>query len=563
MRLRLLVGLVLLCEICGAQVVSEQQIQMSRTTQANGPAKPKPTPEQLQRGRQMLQTAAASANAMEGGMRAYALLQVATAYASTDKKKALELLDNALAATKGMDDDPSNTRNRLQEQILQAIVPLKPDKADELLEQVDPSARGRVLTSMLSYYQNNNDWDRAIEVVYRIAPEQEVPYDAVLRIMRSLPDEKAGDRAQLFSTALTSFKNHPPQPERRSISVGGGSDFSSLILGSWKMVPRETVLDAIHAVLEQTKQQSQNSSGAPQPMSISMSSASGGVAFNSMYEFRLFQLLPVLKQLDSSQAEKLVKESQAVQGMLDKYPDGMNSIASPTSTSDGGPGRGQSPAGNSGMSFRVGDSSGGGRGGPGGMSPMAMQQVMKIIQDSAKHPDDALANAASVQDKNMRVQAYMGIAQTTAKTNASAAKQALEKVMDGVSDLDPTQQVLTVTSVADMYLTLDDTAAAKKVIEKGMGMAEKAYKQDTNADDPNKALKAYWPSTQAYSGLLRVAARISAPWSTELLKEISDPDLKGIGQIALAQSWLDLSPGGRTVMSSTKKGNMTMMSVDQ
>src|ERR1051325_4286094 len=229
MRLRLFSIVLMLGSICGAQVVMEQQMQMSRAgSQGEEPNKPKPTADQLRRGRQMLETAEASANAMEGGMRAYALLQVAAGYATSDKKKALELLDNALAATKGMDDDQAQTRNRLQEQILQAIVPLKPEKADELLNQVDPSARGRVLNSLLSYYQKNNDWGRAIEVIYRIAPEQEVPYDAVAKIMTALPEERSGDRQQLFSTALTSFKNHPPT-QRGRLSFGGG-DFSSLIM---------------------------------------------------------------------------------------------------------------------------------------------------------------------------------------------------------------------------------------------------------------------------------------------------------------------------------------------
>jgi hypothetical protein len=560
MRLRVLAAMLLLCAVGGAQVVVDQQMQVSRAGQGDEPAKPKPTPEQLQRGRQMLEMAEASANGMEGGMRAYALLQVAAGYASTDKKKALELLDNALAATKGMDDEQSQTRNRLQEQILQAIVPLKPGKADELLNQVDPSARGRVLTSLLSYYQKNNDWDRAIEVVYRIAPEQEVPYDAVSKIMAGLPEERAGDRTQLFTTALTSFKNHPPvQGGGRSFTFGGG-DFSSLILSSWKQLPRETVLDAIHAVLDRTKEQAKASSGGAQPMSVSMMSASGGVQFGSMYEFRLFQLLPVLKQLDPSEAEKLVKESQAVQATQDKFPEGTNSVAPQT----GGGAQGGSPQ----MSMSFGSSGGGPPAGGAGTaanrpSPLLMQQVMKIVQDSAKHPEDALANAAVIPDKSSQVQAYMGIAQVNAKSNPSVTKQALGKVTDGLGDLEIMRQVSTVNFAAKMYLDLGDSAAAKKLIEKGMGIAEKAYKQDTNADDPNKALKAYWPSAEAYRGMLRLAAKISAPWAMELLKDISDPEMKGMGQIALAQSWLDLPAGQITIMSSNKNGTSTQMSRDE
>src|SRR3954469_5341113 len=66
MRMRFFVALMMLCGICGAQVVMEQQTQMSRTGPADEPNKPKPTAEQLQRGRQMLETAEASAQGMEG-----------------------------------------------------------------------------------------------------------------------------------------------------------------------------------------------------------------------------------------------------------------------------------------------------------------------------------------------------------------------------------------------------------------------------------------------------------------------------------------------------------------
>lgn len=194
---------------------------------------------------------------------------------------------------------------------------------------------------------------------------------------------------------------------------------------------------------------------------------------------------------------------------------------------------------------------------------MVMQQVMKIVQDSAKHPEDALANAAVIPDKSSRVQAYMGIAQVNAKSNPSVTREALAKVTDALGDIELMQQVSTVSSVAKMYLDLDDSATAKKLIEKGMGIAEKAYKQDTNADDPNKALKAYWPSAEAYRGMLRLAAKISAPWAMELLKDISDPEMKGMGQIALAQSWLDLPAGQRTIMSSNKDGNSMQMSRDE
>ena len=541
--------------VFGQATMQQQQIQVQSPSAGQQPEKPKPSKEQLQRGQQMLERAEESANGMEGGMRAYGLLQVANAYALTDKQKALALLDNALAATHVLDSDESQkqTRNELQEDILRAMVPLDPEKADSSLDQVDASTRGSVLNTLLDHYAKNNEWDRAIGIIYRLAPEQEVPYSAVATIMQKLPEERSGDRVQLFSTALTSFKNHAGAGAQ---SVFGRGDFPSLILATWKTIPRETALEAINTVLDQAKKPAQDSSGQPQPLSVSMASASGAVQFNSVYEFRLFQLLPVLKQLDPSKADELLKQDQSVKAALSQYPEGMGSI----SPNSGGPGQG-GPGGGAMTSMMVGPPRGSNAGGgppSGRMSPMLMQAMAKIVQDAAKHPDEALANAGTIPDPGMRVQAYMGIARVSAKEHATVAHEALEKAVDGISDLPLTQQVMAVGNIAGLYLQMEDTDAAKKVIENGMKIAEKAYKDDTNADDPNKALEAYWPSAAAYRSLLRLAAKISAPWALDLLKNISDPNMKGMGQIALAQSWLDVSPGGTTVMTD-KKSNQNVM----
>jgi hypothetical protein len=549
MRIRVLMAVLVLGSVCAAQVAVEQQVQSQSIRAGAEPSKPKPTPEQLERGRQMLQTAEAAAGGLEGGMRAYALLQVARAYQPTDRKKALDLLEQALAAARGMDEDKMRTRDRLQRQIVQAIVPLAPQRADELLDQVPPEARGEVLTALLSYYQKNNELDRAMQVVYRIAAEGEVPYDAVGRILDALSLERASDAQQLFAITARSFADHPPKAG--TFRMGGG-DFSSLVLKEWKKLPKEMVLDAVHEILKQAQGTGDDSSPRA---SVSVASPSGAVAFNSMYEFRLFQMLPILRQLDESEAKKLVKQYQDVQTLAGKYPEGMDSLSPPP----------QPGSGNSGTSFSV--SMGGGPGPsragagtpPASPSPLMMQQAARIVQDSEKHPQDALANAQALPDTGLRASTLMGIAQTNARKNAGAAKEALGKAMDLISDVPVPQQVMMVGNVARLYLELEDTASARKAIEKGMTIADKAYKQDTNADDPNTALKAYWPSTEAYRSMLRLAGRISPGWAMELANGISDPEMKAMVQIALAEAWLDVPSGGSTIMSNTKSGGNNMM----
>ncbi len=506
---------------------------------------PKATPEQKKRGLELLQSAEAEAVGLEGGMRAYAFLQIARGYELSNKAKALDLLEDALTATRALQDDRS-TRTRLQQQILQAMVPLAPSRADELLNQVEPESRENVLTALLSFYEKHKDWERALEVTYRAGQEKEIPYDAAQRIIEALPAERGSEAQQLFATALNSYREH----KHEGFPVGPG-DFGRLVVRSWKRMPPAMVEEAIDELLKQAA----GSGGDSRPQNIAMASATGSVAFGSAYEYRLFQLLPVLKQIDESKAEKLLKDYQQVQTLLAKYPQGTQSLEPQGGERD-------RPGAGGGATYSIGRGSSGP--GPGGgpraamPSPMEMQRMAKIVQDAEAHPQDALANAATLTNPDMRAQAYSSIARVTAKKNASVARSALEKQLEIASQLEPMQQIVSLGSAVESYLVLGQPDDARKVIERGFSAAEKLYKQDTDADNPNTALKAYWPSAEAWRSFLRLAGKISPVWALSLLKEIPDPEIKVASETALASAWLDLPPG-QVVMMSNSKNNTRMM----
>ncbi|HZD95389.1 MAG TPA: hypothetical protein VE133_14100, partial [Candidatus Sulfotelmatobacter sp.] len=107
---------------------------------------------------------------LEGPMRAWALWQVARVYQATDKKKALQLLDAALAEAAVIKDapvpkmqealarrmngrPPQSTRAWLQEQTARTIVMVDPGRADELLQTLDATNRGPILQALMSYYE--------------------------------------------------------------------------------------------------------------------------------------------------------------------------------------------------------------------------------------------------------------------------------------------------------------------------------------------------------------------------------------------------------------------------
>jgi hypothetical protein len=132
-----------------------------------------------------------------------------------------------------------------------------------------------------------------------------------------------------------------------------------------------------------------------------------------------------------------------------------------------------------------------------------------------------------------------------------------------VPQLEPMQQIVPVREAANIYVQMGEPDEARKVITKGLESAAKLYEQDTNADDPNKALKAYWPSANAYSGLLREAAQIDAAWALEQLKDVPDDEIAAVARIAMAGALIGQPQGAVTIETLRKNGmNMMQMSVD-
>jgi len=381
-----------------------------------------------------------------------------------------------------------------------------------------------------------------------------MPYATASRIMKMLGPDQQDQLRQLFTESLASYQNHK---HGTSFST---MDFPSMIPEFYGKVPDDLIRQAIDEVLSQAKAAAENAKQGDSP-TIGMSSAQGAVQFNSVYDYHLFQLLPVLRKLDPEKAEKLLQQSRDVQTFLSKYPQGVSSLN--MHTGSGGP-----PSG--GMMVMSTVDKPGANGGsvqpPGGKAapPMAAppsmgeaQRSQQIVDDSAKHPNDALA-AAITLSPGLRVQTYVGIARQNVKKDTSVAKSALGKAIDSLADTPSGAQMMSIGDIVSLYQQLGETDSAKKAIEKGMDIAAKLYKTDTNADDPNTAPKAYWPSTNAWRTMLDRAAAISPEWAVSLLKDIPDDDIRNYDQIAIAEGMLGVPRGDLEVMTITKN-NVSMM----
>jgi len=504
---------------------------------------PKAENERLKSGKAMLSIAEAEAGGLQGEMRAYALLQAARAYASFDLTKAKEVLDQAYAASQANHDDtPSKTR--LTQQILVALAQVAPDRAGELLPYAPPKIRAAVLNALLGHYQKNKQFERAKEMVLRLARESEFPYAAAATLMASLPKQDSGGREAIFGAALTSFKSSTTNNNRPML---GMNDLGTLVVRFWRDLPPSIVREAIDALLDQAQSKQVQEA---RPMQIAISSPSGSSAFNSIYEYRLQQLLPVLRQIDEPEAKRLAEKLKQLNPTLDPA----GGVPGPAQAGDRKP-----------QDQQVAVMMGSGTPFPGGAGEASamMQQMQRAsaIQARADADPQGAIEQASMLDPEPRAMALEGIARVSIGKNSSAARKAAQRLVETTASLDPERQVQFLLAAAEIYLRLEDQQAARRAIERGADAAEKLFKKDSDADNANQALKAYWPSSGAWKRLVRVAARISQDFAVELINEIPDAEIKATQRLALAADLLG-APQDPSVTIVSRKGQPTQMMME-
>jgi tetratricopeptide (TPR) repeat protein len=527
-----------------AQDIQMQQVQ--RRASADAPAKPKPlTKEEQLRVKQLLESAEAGAAGLDAASKVVSYAELAHAYQLNDKKKAVELLELALPACRDIQLESADKRlndqikHQLQMRIVRDFANLAPERLDQLIEQLVPEMRSLAIEPMIQYYGKANRLDRAMEVVMQAAQEDEMPYGPAANLMSLLGRNRSDEVRSLFVSSLASYQNHDHSAGFRS-----RSDFPDMITKVQDQLPPGLLRQAVDEVLAQAKKIDEQQGG----FNVSVASSKGAASFQSAYDYRLFQLLTTLRKIDPERAEKLVKESQDVSTLSAKYPEGMNTF----SGTDGQPGGGMT------MSVGMGKPPASRPGGPAGPSALERQQMAQISEDAAKHPQDAIANAARLSP-SIAVDAYIQIAHVAQKDNPSASSAALEKASQLIDGVPLTQQMVNMQAISSTYLKLGEIEKAKSSLEQSLSVAKRLYEKDIDADDPNQAPTAYWASTNGYRSVLGNAVKVDPAWAMNLLKQIPDDSIRVFNQIAMANAMAGSPSQGFQIISAFKDGGTQMM----
>lgn len=512
------------------------------------PVKP-PQPEpNHERGLRLLQAAVVEAAALQPDMRAYVLWRASYGYATTDSRVSAKLARDAFAASQSIVDhggsstcggplgSDSDIKGWIQERVLLGMI--HQDNVADVqvrLPYAETGVRNRITGELVRYYIDQRQLARAQDELSRLAGANQYPFHAAADLLLAIVPERSGERIAIFNQTLNTFEQHsssePFKPE----------DIGSFIERTWNQVPPALALEAVDKVLDSAKSQSS--------AHFSVTSDKGSIALNSPYQLRLFQLLPVLEQLDKARADTLLRDNAELQAQLREYPQGMQSLDSDQTFFSYGSDSASAPTGSAAK----------------GMNAQLRQRVFDIIRDADKEPALALSEALELPVESAgfgpspRAQALIAIASQTGKRKPGLTKSGLDALVKIEDQLTP-EQMREVAKFPELYLVLGDEQGAKKALKVVLKAADKIYAQDRDPGDPNLAFKGVWPSVDMWRQCVQVAGMISPDLAEETISQIPDPDIVALEKVAFASTLLHAPSVPNLVNDCRKKGSLFTVS---
>src|SRR5260370_2207930 len=300
--------------------------QHSKAASQSEVAAPKLSPKQ-EHGLRLLKSAEAKSAGLKPNMHDFVLWRASYVYRKLERKQAEKASREAFMATQAIEaasdrdhcaalGSAGDIKSWIQLHVLSDMVHKNQVQGvEQLLPQATAPVRNKITAELVRYYQSKKDLPHAHAFLSQLADSDNYPFGAAADLITALGAEHSADRMSIFNQALNTFEQHA------SKTSFGGDDIGSFIERELKDVPPGLVLEAIGKVLEAAKEQALQAH-------YSMSSAKGSVVLNSDYNLRLFQLLPILEELDKDKAEALLRERTEVAEQLKTYPKGMQSLTS-------------------------------------------------------------------------------------------------------------------------------------------------------------------------------------------------------------------------------------------
>ena len=490
---------------------------------ADKPAQPKLTAKQKQ-AVDILETVQGELGRYSPETQTYLLVQTAEAYRQLDRPKQVELLKEAFQAAANISDE--HYRIQQQTDIVNRLNQADPAALVSMQDSPDPKVREVVLRLLVKQDIDRGRLEAAAQRLSQWDPSLAFPYDSAKQVVTQLTAQQAGERQSVFASAVASYRN-------REVDVQSESGITELILGTYEEVPAPMVVDAVDLVLSKIAKWERDSD---EHMSISTRGKNGNASFSSLYDFELFELLPVLDKLDRAKADALRRDHATVAALNNKYPNGRLSL---------------NPDG---KELGTMYSSGRGDDGPPPPNPEFTQERQRadtIVDSASKNVDAAIASAQGLPNTVNSRFGPMSLRCTTLERIATAALgrkdytgalTAAKATAAAAQDLPALARAHYLLEAAAVSAKAHDAQTAKQYLARAMKAADEVYQEEAFGDGPNEAPKCAWGSTAVWKGTLVIAQRIDPGFATEEAGSVPDPEIEAVANVARATVLLGQEP---------------------
>jgi hypothetical protein len=101
-------------------------------------------------------------------------------------------------------------------------------------------------------------------------------------------------------------------------------------------------------------------------------------------------------------------------------------------------------------------------------------------------------------------------------------------------------------------MEIGNQESAETSLKEALKVAEKLYAVDTDSDNPNRAFKGAWPSTNQWRRCVQLGTKLSRTKAEAMIAGIRDPDIATFQKVYFASSLLGVTSGRASVAVITK-----------
>jgi hypothetical protein len=509
----------LLCLALSATAFAQVGVQRRLEPPATEKKAEKPTKEELKLAADLIQRAQTLAADLNDTDKAYVLAKMAELSSKRNPEQSQNWAEEAFNLANNLTDV---SKGSVQMSAIMAMSQNNLDRALGMFSSMDgprqrddgtqtPDIRGAAAT-MLFTRAFTKDGMKSIDALESAARQMGengfYPYMAMAQLMRQVA-EKDKDRAQSIATTALGYAN------RRKLSGMESQQLTMFLMQAREYVPVPMMKQILEQVIADALEQAKQSDGTQ--VSAEFSNAAGErVQLTSMASLMMFQLMPMIRQVDPEWAKKLEEQSDELRKAAAMMRTGNTSIM--IGARNGGP---NGPNDNN-RDFRQ------------------EIQSMQVDELASRDPKRAMEMANNINDPAMHAAAVARV--SSAGTDADAQQKALDNAREVLkSTSEPREKLSILAGIVQLEASMKDEDGLGASLQQAFGIADDMFRRSI---DKNPSTGAWMrPGAEVGASIVRRSARKYPAIVADKIDSVRQSALKALMLLAAAES---LDPESRT-----------------